>query len=106
MFSSRDLSSPESRSMSAMMAVNSLVIEPILNPVSPVGGPLVGSGGIPPIQGVQGRKMKGNNDKRDGSLAPHTPSGKERDLVKNSFLLVPLVWLTTSGVLGKLSDSL
>ena len=43
MLSSRDLSSPESRSISDMRAVNTLVIEPILNPVSAVGGPLVGS---------------------------------------------------------------
>ena len=43
MFSSRDFSLPESRSMSVINAVNTLVIEPILNPVLAVGGPLSGS---------------------------------------------------------------
>ena len=43
MFSSIDVSSPASRSMSIIREVNTLVIEPILNPVLAVGGPLEGS---------------------------------------------------------------
>ena len=43
MFSSRDLSFPESRSMSVISAVKTLVMEPIRKPVFTVGGPLAGS---------------------------------------------------------------
>ena len=43
MLSSSDFSFPESRSMSIISAVKTLVIEPILKPVLAVGGPLLGS---------------------------------------------------------------
>ena len=42
--SSSDLSLPESRNMSVMRAVKTFVMEPILKPVPPPGGPLPGSG--------------------------------------------------------------
>ena len=43
MFSSSDRSLPESLSMSDISAVNTFVMEPILNPVFPVGVRPVGS---------------------------------------------------------------
>lgn len=43
MLSSIDFSFPVSRSMSIISEVNTLVMEPILNPVLAVGGPLEGS---------------------------------------------------------------